>query len=182
MFRQKSGISPTALLIGSSLVIAALSPEIRRKISGMMSGQMNQDNKTGHKKDGSMQPAELIKQAFGGDTSGQQQHQQHTDRSQHKQGGSMQPAEFIKQAFGGDSGEQQQASQSQHKTADSSHTADMNKQSYSGRHSGEHTNRRKEPSAKSHYTEPIHFEESAVNVLNDSTVMNMLEDLEPGTH
>ncbi|MBY8912698.1 hypothetical protein KY305_07970 [Bacillus sp. YC2] len=178
MFRQKRGISPTALLIGSSLVIAALSPEIRRKISGMMSGQMHQDNKTGHKKDGSMQPAELIKQAFGGDTSGQQ----HTERPQQKQGGSMQPAEFIKQAFGGDSGGQQQASQAQHKTADSSQTADMNKQSYSGRHSDEHANRRKEPSAKSHYTEPIHFEESAVNVLNDSTVMNMLEDLEPGTH
>ncbi|MCP6682498.1 hypothetical protein [Bacillus nakamurai] len=180
MFRQKRGISPTALVIGSSLLIAALSPEIRRKISGMMSGQMHRENKTG------IQPAEFIKQAFGGDTSEQQrpQHRQHTDRSQHKQEGSMQPAEFIKQAFGGDSGGQQhqQASQAQHKTADTSHTADRTKQSYSGRNSHEHTDRRKESSVKPHYTKPIHFEESAVNVLNDSTVMNMLEDLEPGTH
>lgn len=128
MFRKKSGISPTALLIGSSILIAALSPEIRRKISGMVSGRMQHKDGT-H----SMQPAELIKQAFGGDSGGQQ----HEQTSRNHSG--------------------------------SSHTDGQ-------------ADRSKETSPKPHYTEPIHFEESAVNVLNDSTVMNMLEEIEPGNH
>ncbi|WP_324636011.1 hypothetical protein [Bacillus velezensis] len=149
MFRKKSGISPTALLIGSSILIAALSPEIRRKISGMVSGRMQHKDGT-H----SMQPADLIQQAFSGESGGQQ----HTDKARHSQTGSMQPADLIKQAFGGESGGQQHTD----RQADRS--------------------RSKETSPKPHYTEPIHFEESAVNVLNDSTVMNMLEEIEPGNH
>ncbi|XYJ24305.1 hypothetical protein ACSE3M_16195 [Bacillus velezensis] len=152
-------MSPTALLIGSSILIAVLSPEIRRKISGMVSGRM-------HHKDGthSMQPAELIKQAFGGESGGQQ----HTDKARHSQTGSMQPAELIKQAFGGESGGQQHEQTSRNHSG-SSHTDGQ-------------ADRSKETSPKPHYTEPIHFEESAVNVLNDSTVMNMLEEIEPGNH
>ncbi|KAF6608345.1 hypothetical protein [Bacillus sp. EKM417B] len=159
MFRQKSGISPTALLIGSSILIAALSPEIRRKISGMVSGRMQHKDGT-H----SMQPAELIKQAFGGESGGQQ----HTDKPRHSQTGSVQPAELIKQAFGGESGGQQHEQTSRNHSG-SSHTDGQ-------------ADRSKETSPKPHYTEPIHFEESAVNVLNDSTVMNMLEEIEPGNH
>ncbi|WP_045927059.1 hypothetical protein [Bacillus siamensis] len=168
MFRQKRGISPTALLIGSSLLIAALSPEIRRKITGMVSGR------TQHKDDAhSMQPAEMIKQAFGGESGGQQ----HTDKARHSQSGSMQPAEMIKQAFGGESGGQRHEQTSRQHSGSSSSSHE-----HSRSHTDGQADRRKETSAKPHYTEPIHFEESAVNVLNDSTVMNMLEDLEPGNH
>ncbi|MGG0157539.1 hypothetical protein ABEY11_08865 [Bacillus velezensis] len=159
MFRQKSGISPTALLIGSSILIAALSPEIRRKISGMVSGRMQHKDGT-H----SMQPADLIQQAFGGESGGQQ----HTDKARHSQTGSVQPAELIKQAFGGESGGQQHEQTSRNHSG-SSHTDGQ-------------ADRSKKTSPKPHYTEPIHFEESAVNVLNDSTVMNMLEEIEPGNH
>ncbi|MGG0000296.1 hypothetical protein FH505_17260 [Bacillus velezensis] len=159
MFRQKSGISPTALLIGSSILIAALSPEIRRKISGMVSGRMQHKDGT-H----SMQPADLIQQAFSGESGGQQ----HTDKARHSQTGSMQPAELIKQALGGESGGQQHEQTSRNHSG-SSHTDGQ-------------ADRSKETSPKPHYTEPIHFEESAVNVLNDSTVMNMLEEIEPGNH
>lgn len=130
MFRKKSGVSPTALLIGSSILIAALSPEIRRKISGMVSGRMQHKGGT-H----SMQPADLIQQAFGGESGGQQHEQ-------------------ISRNHSGSSYTDGQADRS----------------------------RSKETSPKPHYTEPIHFEESAVNVLNDSTVMNMLEEIEPGNH
>ncbi|UTY67192.1 hypothetical protein [Bacillus velezensis] len=159
MFRQKSGISPTALLIGSSILIAALSPEIRRKISGMVSGRMQHKDGTR-----SMQPADLIQQAFSGESGGQQ----HTDKARHSQTGSVQPAELIKQAFGGESGGQQHEQTSRNHSG-SSHTDGQ-------------ADRSKETSPKPHYTEPIHFEESAVNVLNDSTVMNMLEEIEPGNH
>ncbi|MGF3515278.1 hypothetical protein ACQYAF_14455 [Bacillus amyloliquefaciens] len=159
MFRQKSGISPTALLIGSSILIAALSPEIRRKISGMVSGRMQHKDGTR-----SMQPADLIQQAFSGESGGQQ----HTDKPRHSQTGSVQPAELIKQAFGGESGGQQHEQTSRNHSG-SSHTDGQ-------------ADRSKETSPKPHYTEPIHFEESAVNVLNDSTVMNMLEEIEPGNH
>lgn len=31
-----------------------------------------------------------------------------------------------------------------------------------------------------HYAEPIHFEQNAMNVMDDNTMMEMLEDLEPG--
>lgn len=156
MFRQKSGISPTALLIGSSILIAALSPEIRRKISGMVSGRMQHKDGT-H----SMQPADLIQQAFSGESGGQQ----HTDKPRHSQTGSVQPAELIKQAFGGESGGRQHEQTSRNHSG-SSHTDGQ-------------ADRSKKTSPKPHYTEPIHFEESAVNVLNDSTVMNMLEEIEP---
>ncbi|MGF0222584.1 hypothetical protein [Bacillus velezensis] len=159
MFRQKSGISPTALLIGSSILIAALSPEIRRKISGMVSGRMQHKDGT-H----SMQPADLIQQAFSGESGGQQ----HTDKPRHSQTGSVQPAELIKQAFGGESGGRQHEQTSRNHSG-SSHTDGQ-------------ADRSKKTSPKPHYTEPIHFEESAVNVLNDSTVMNMLEEIEPGNH
>ncbi|MGC2842931.1 hypothetical protein ACOBP9_13815 [Bacillus velezensis] len=192
MFRKKSGVSPTALLIGSSILIAALSPEIRRKISGMVSGRMQHKDGT-H----SMQPADLIQQAFSGESGGQQ----HTDKARHSQTGSLQPAELIKQAFGGESGGQQHTDKSRHSQTGSTQPAELIKQAFGGEsggqqheqtsrnHSGSsHTDgqadrsRSKETSPKPHYTEPIHFEESAVNVLNDSTVMNMLEEIEPGNH
>ncbi|WP_332274637.1 hypothetical protein [Bacillus velezensis] len=201
MFRKKSGISPTALLIGSSILIAALSPEIRRKISGMVSGRMQHKDGT-H----SMQPADLIQQAFGGESRGQQ----HTDKARHSQTGSTQPAELIKQAFGGESGGQQHTDKARHSQTGSLQPADLIKQAFGGESGGQqheqtsrnhagssfsshgqsrsHTDgqadrsRSKETSPKPHYTEPIHFEESAVNVLNDSTVMNMLEEIEPGNH
>ncbi|MBZ5519319.1 hypothetical protein [Bacillus sp. KS1] len=192
MFRKKSGVSPTALLIGSSILIAALSPEIRRKISGMVLGRMQHKDGT-H----SMQPADLIQQAFGGESGGQQ----HTDKARHSQTGSLQPAELIKQAFGGESGGQQHTDKARHSQTGSTQPAELIKQAFGGEsggrqheqtsrnHSGSsHTDgqadrsRSKETSQKPHYTEPIHFEESAVNVLNDSTVMNMLEEIEPGNH
>ncbi|AWK45469.1 hypothetical protein V9W62_04695 [Bacillus velezensis] len=192
MFRKKSGISPTALLIGSSILIAALSPEIRRKISGMVSGRMQHKDGT-H----SMQPADLIQQAFSGESGGQQ----HTDKARHSQTGSLQPAELIKQAFGGESGGQQHTDKARHSQTGSLQPAELIKQAFGGESSGQqheqtsrnhsgssHTDgqadrsRSKETSPKPHYTEPIHFEESAVNVLNDSTVMNMLEEIEPGNH
>ncbi|MBN7741883.1 hypothetical protein JYA35_04585 [Bacillus velezensis] len=192
MFRKKSGISPTALLIGSSILIAALSPEIRRKISGMVSGRMQHKDGT-H----SMQPADLIQQAFSGESGGQQ----HADKARHSQTGSLQPADLIKQAFGGESGGQQHTDKARHSQTGSMQPADLIKQAFGGEsggqqheqtsrnHSGSsHTDgqadrsRSKETSPKPHYTEPIHFEESAVNVLNDSTVMNMLEEIEPGNH
>ncbi|MDQ8054659.1 hypothetical protein RER83_00255 [Bacillus velezensis] len=192
MFRKKSGVSPTALLIGSSILIAALSPEIRRKISGMVSGRMQHKDGT-H----SMQPADLIQQAFSGESGGQQ----HTDKARHSQTGSLQPAELIKQAFGGESGGQQHTDKARHSQTGSTQPAELIKQAFGGEsggqqheqtsrnHSGSsHTDgqadrsRSKETSPKPHYTEPIHFEESAVNVLNDSTVMNMLEEIEPGNH
>ncbi|WP_375005118.1 hypothetical protein [Bacillus velezensis] len=192
MFRKKSGVSPTALLIGSSILIAALSPEIRRKISGMVSGRMQHKDGT-H----SMQPADLIQQAFGGESGGQQ----HTDKARHSQTGSTQPAELIKQAFGGESGGQQHTDKARHSQTGSTQPAELIKQAFGGEsggqqheqtsrnHSGSsHTDgqadrsRSKETSPKPHYTEPIHFEESAVNVLNDSTVMNMLEEIEHGNH
>ncbi|MEC1383207.1 hypothetical protein [Bacillus velezensis] len=192
MFRKKSGVSPTALLIGSSILIAALSPEIRRKISGMVSGRMQHKDGT-H----SMQPADLIQQAFSGESGGQQ----HADKARHSQTGSMQPAELIKQAFGGESGGRQHTDKGRHSQTGSMQPAELIKQAFGGEsggqqheqtsrnHSGSsHTDRQadrsrsKETSPKPHYTEPIHFEESAVNVLNDSTVMNMLEEIEPGNH
>ncbi|ODB66373.1 hypothetical protein A7313_12140 [Bacillus velezensis] len=221
MFRKKSGVSPSALLIGSSILIAALSPEIRRKISGMVSGRMQHKDgthsmqpadliqqafggesggqqhtdKARHSQTGSLQPAELIKQAFGGESGGQQ----HTDKARHSQTGSLQPAELIKQAFGGESGGQQHTDKARHSQTGSLQPAELIKQAFGGEsggqqheqtsrnHSGSsHTDRQadrtKETSPKPHYTEPIHFEESAVNVLNDSTVMNMLEEIEPGNH
>ncbi|MEA1007395.1 hypothetical protein U6X16_17180 [Bacillus velezensis] len=191
MFRKKSGISPTALLIGSSILIAALSPEIRRKISGMVSGRMQHKDGT-H----SMQPADLIQQAFSGESGGQQ----HADKARHSQTGSMQPADLIKQAFGGESGGQQHTDKARHSQTGSMQPADLIKQAFGGESGGQHEqtsrnhsgsshtdgqadrSRSKETSPKPHYTEPIHFEESAVNVLNDSTVMNMLEEIEPGNH
>ncbi|MGP3782308.1 hypothetical protein ACTWKC_22115 [Bacillus sp. 4A_MP3] len=128
MFRQKKGISPTALLIGSSLLIAALSPEIRRKITGMVSGRMQ------HKDDAhSMQPAEMIKQAFGGESGGQQ----HTDKARHSQGGSMQPAEMIKQAFGGESGGQRHTDKARHSPSGSMQPAEMIKQAFGGESGGQ---------------------------------------------
>ncbi|TAI31079.1 hypothetical protein ES071_09520 [Bacillus velezensis] len=192
MFRKKSGVSPTALLIGSSILIAALSPEIRRKISGMVSGRMQHKDGT-H----SMQPADLIQQAFSGESGGQQ----HTDKARHSQTGSLQPAELIKQAFGGESGGQQHTDKARHSQTGPTQPAELIKQAFSGEFGGQQheqtsrnhsgssltdgqadRSRSKETSPKPHYTEPIHFEESAVNVLNDSTVMNMLEEIEPGNH
>ncbi|WP_437434767.1 hypothetical protein [Bacillus amyloliquefaciens] len=136
---------------------------IKQAFGGESGGQQHTD-KARHSQTGSTQPADLIKQAFGGESGGQQ----HTDKAQHSQTGSTQPADLIKQAFGGESGGRQHEQTSRNHSG-SSHTDGQ-------------ADRSKETSPKPHYTEPIHFEESAVNVLNDSTVMNMLEEIEPGNH
>ncbi|KAA6454243.1 hypothetical protein [Bacillus atrophaeus] len=129
MFKQRKGINPAALLIGSSVLLAALSPEVRNRVRGFMAGRMNKEDSQQMKKDSQQQTAgtsdvgNMIKQAFGGETQTQQQ-------QSHQQQQQVSPAE------------------------------------------------RKQP----HYAEPIHFDESAVNVMNDNTIMNMIEDLEPGSH
>ncbi|WP_049589353.1 hypothetical protein, partial [Bacillus amyloliquefaciens] len=128
MFRKKSGVSPTALLIGSSILIAALSPEIRRKISGMVSGRMQHKDGT-H----SMQPADLIQQAFGGESGGQQ----HTDKARHSQTGSMQPADLIQQAFSGESGGQQHTDKARHSQTGSTQPAELIKQAFGGESGGQ---------------------------------------------
>ena len=134
---------------------------IQQAFSGESGGQQHTD-KARHSQTGSMQPAELIKQAFG-ESGGQQ----HTDKARHSQTGSMQPAELIKQAFGGNPAD---SSMSRLPATTPAHPIRTDRQTAV------------KTSPKPHYTEPIHFEESAVNVLNDSTVMNMLEEIEPGNH
>ena len=75
-----------------------------------------------------MQPADLIQQAFGGESGGQQ----HTDKARHSQNGSMQPAELIKQAFGGDSGGQQHTDKARHSQNGSTQPAELIKQAFGG--------------------------------------------------
>ncbi|GED02396.1 hypothetical protein BAT02nite_20400 [Bacillus atrophaeus] len=128
MFKQRKGINPAALLIGSSVLLAALSPEVRNWVRGFMAGRMNKEDSQQMKKDSQQQTA-----------------------------GTSDVGNMIKQAFGGGTQTQQQSHQQQQQASPAE---------------------RKQP----HYAEPIHFDESAVNVMNDNTIMNMIEDLEPGSH
>ncbi|MCY7865735.1 hypothetical protein MOB78_11635 [Bacillus spizizenii] len=129
------------MIIGSTMLIAALSPQIRQKISGFITGQMNRQNSKNNMFDAS-NVGNMVKQALGGGNNqerSQNQSQQQNDR-QHQHAG---------------------AQQTQH----------------------QHTQTQTETAAKKrqpHYAEPIQFEQSAMNVMDDNTMMEMLEDLEPG--
>ncbi|MEC1274378.1 hypothetical protein [Bacillus subtilis] len=136
LFNQRRGISPAALIIGSTMLIAALSPQIRHRISGFITGQMNRRNSENNTFDAS-NVGNMVKQAFSG-SSGDNQ-----DRSQHQS-------------------QRQNGRQHQHTQSQTRQT--------------EIPAKKRQP----HYAEPIHFEQSAMNVMDDNTMMEMLEDLEPG--
>ncbi|QHM16373.1 hypothetical protein [Bacillus subtilis] len=136
LFNQRRGISPAALIIGSTMLIAALSPQIRHRISGFITGQMNRRNSENNTFDAS-NVGNMVKQAFSG-SSGDNQ-----DRSQHQS-------------------QRQNGRQHQHTQSQTRET--------------ETPAKKRQP----HYAEPIHFEQSAMNVMDDNTMMEMLEDLEPG--
>ncbi|AIC97470.1 hypothetical protein BsubNA05_30730 [Bacillus subtilis] len=146
MFNQRRGISPAALIIGSTMLIAALSPQIRQRISGFITGQMNRRNSENNTFDAS-NVGNMVKQAFSrssGDNQDRSQHQsQRQNGRQHQHAGQQQP---------------------QHQ-----HTQSQTRQT-------ETPAKKRQP----HYAEPIHFEQSAMNVMDDNTMMEMLEDLEPG--
>lgn len=144
MFKQRKGISPTALVIGSTMLVAALSPQIRQKISGFITGQMNNRNAQNKSVD-LPNVGDMMKQAFGGNNQDQSQNRQQTGR-QHQHAG------------------QQQSQPHQHQS-----------QSKQNRQTDTTTRNRHQQ-----YAEPIHFDQSAMNVMDDNTVMEMLEDLEPG--
>ncbi|KXJ32334.1 hypothetical protein AX282_10610 [Bacillus spizizenii] len=140
MFNQRRGLSPAAMIIGSTMLIAALSPQIRQKISGFITGQMNRQNSKNN-----MFVGNMVKQALGGGNNqerSQNQSQQQNGR-QHQHAG---------------------AQQTQHQ-----HTQTQTRQT-------ETAAKKRQP----HYAEPIQFEQSAMNVMDDNTMMEMLEDLEPG--
>lgn len=143
MFNQRKGISPTALVIGSTVLVAALSPQIRQKISGFITGQMSNRNSQNKSFDVS-NVGDMMKQAFGGNNQDQSQNRQQNGR-QHQHAGQQQS--------------HPQQHQSQHNRQTDTTTARNRQQQYA---------------------EPIHFEQSAMNVMDDNTVMEMLEDLEPG--
>lgn len=138
MFNQRKGISPTALVIGSTVLVAALSPQIRQKISGFITGQMSNRN------------------------------------SQNKSFDLSNVGGMMKQAFGGNNQDQSQNRQQQHAGQQQSHP--QQHQSQHNRQTDTTTARNRQQQ----YAEPIHFEQSAMNVMDDNTVMEMLEDLEPG--
>ncbi|MDY7431545.1 hypothetical protein UJ203_07465 [Bacillus sp. V26] len=143
MFNQRKGISPTALVIGSTVLVAALSPQIRQKISGFITGQMSNRNSQNKSFDLS-NVGGMMKQAFGGNNQDQSQNRQQNGRQQQ---------------HAGQQKSHPQQHQSQHNRQTDTTTARNRQQQYA---------------------EPIHFEQSAMNVMDDNTVMEMLEDLEPG--
>lgn len=146
LFNQRRGISPAALIIGSTMLITALSPQIRQRISGFITGQMNRRNSENNTFDAS-NVGNIVKQAFSGGSGDNQDRSQHQSQRQngrqHQHAGQQQP---------------------QHQ-----HTQSQTRQT-------ETAAKKRQP----HYAEPIHFEQSAMNVMDDNTMMEMLEDLEPG--
>ena len=146
LFNQRRGISPAALIIGSTMLIAALSPQIRQRISGFITGQMNRRNSENNTFDAS-NVGNMVKQAFSrssGDNQDRSQHQsQRQNGRQHQHPGQQLP--------------QHQLTQSQTRQTET-------------------PAKKRQP----HDAEPIHFEQSAMNVMDDNTMMEMLEDLEPG--
>lgn len=91
MFNQRKGLSPAAMIIGSTLLIAALSPQIRQRISGFISGQMNRQNSKNNMFDAS-NVGNMVKQALGGGNNqerSQNQSQQQNGR-QHQHAGAQQ--------------------------------------------------------------------------------------------
>lgn len=128
------------------MLIAALSPQIRHRISGFITGQMNRRNSENSTFDAS-NVGNMVKQAFSGSSGDNQDRSQH--QSQRQNGRQHQHA-----------GQQQPQNQ---------HTQSQTRQT-------ETAAKKRQP----HYAEPIHFEQSAMNVMDDNTMMEMLEDLEPG--
>lgn len=94
LFNQRRGISPAALIIGSTMLIAALSPQIRQRISGFITGQMNRRNSENNTFDAS-NVGNMVKQAFSrssGDNQDRSQHQsQRQNGRQHQHAGQQQP-------------------------------------------------------------------------------------------
>ncbi|MEC1652228.1 hypothetical protein P9D74_14950 [Bacillus vallismortis] len=144
LFNQRKGISPAALVIGSTMLIAALSPQIRKRFSGFITGQMNSRN-SDNKMFDAANVGNMVKQVLGGGN--QQERSQH--QSQRQNGRQHQHAE-------------QQKTQHQHTQSQTRHT--------------ETAAKKRQP----HYAEPVHFDQSAMNVMDDNTMMGILEDLEPG--
>ncbi|CAI6241863.1 hypothetical protein [Bacillus subtilis] len=142
LFNQRRGISPAALIIGSTMLIAALSPQIRHRISGFITGQMNRRNSENNTFDAS-NVGNMVKQAFSRSSGDNQDRSQHQSQRQNGRQHQQQP---------------------QHQ-----HTQSQTRQT-------ETPAKKRQP----HYAEPIHFEQSAMNVMDDNTMMEMLEDLEPG--
>lgn len=144
LFNQRKGISPATLIIGSTMLIAALSPQIRQRVGGFITGQMNRQNSENKMFDAS-NVGNMVKQVFGGGNNqerSQNQSQQQNGR-QHQNAGQQ---------------------QTQHQ-----HTQTQTRQA-------ETATKKRQP----HYAEPIHFEQSAMNMMDDNTMMGILEDLEPG--
>lgn len=94
LFNQRRGISPAALIIGSTMLIAALSPQIRQRISGFITGQMNRRNSENSTFDAS-NVGNMVKQAFGGGSGDNQDRSQHQSQRQngrqHQHAGLQQP-------------------------------------------------------------------------------------------
>ncbi|CAN2252441.1 hypothetical protein [Bacillus vallismortis] len=144
LFNQRKGISPAALVIGSTMLIAALSPQIRKRFSGFITGQMNRRN-SDNKMFDAANVGNMVKQVLGG---GNQQERSQL-QSQRQNGRQHQHAE-------------QQKTQHQHTQSQTRQT--------------ETAAKKRQP----HYAEPVHFDQSAMNVMDDNTMMGILEDLEPG--
>lgn len=81
LFNQRRGISPAALIIGSTMLIAALSPQIRHRISGFITGQMNRRNSENNTFDAS-NVGNMVKQAFSGSSGDNQDRSQHQSQRQ----------------------------------------------------------------------------------------------------
>lgn len=85
----------------------------------------------------------------------------------------------MKQAFGGNN--QDQSQNRQQNGRQQQHAGQQ--QSQPQQHQSQHNRQTDTTTARNRqqqYAEPIHFEQSAMNVMDDNTVMEMLEDLEPG--
>lgn len=94
LFNQRRGISPAALIIGSTMLITALSPQIRQRISGFITGQMNRRNSENNTFDAS-NVGNMVKQAFSGSSGDNQDRSQHQSQRQngrqHQHAGQQQP-------------------------------------------------------------------------------------------
>ncbi|MEC1261801.1 hypothetical protein P9D34_15310 [Bacillus swezeyi] len=83
MFRRKTGIHPAVLVLGSAALTAAFSPEIRKRVTSMISNRMGGQQHGNSQKNMMMNPAEMIKQAFNPGGQGQTQQQQGQSQSDH---------------------------------------------------------------------------------------------------
>ncbi|WP_223837344.1 hypothetical protein [Bacillus swezeyi] len=81
MFRRKTGIHPAVLVLGSAALTAAFSPEIRKRVTSMISNRMGGQQHGNGQNNMMMNPAEMIKQAF--NPGGQGQQEQGQSQSDH---------------------------------------------------------------------------------------------------